>query len=162
MRRVYGLPQADLRFYLRAETAPWAHPHRFGSSFKGRTSDSHRRLRVFVAVACESHPGCASSCLRGACPLCCACKVALARVPFDLPLVYFTARAVSVRLISFASACGVCPLISFASSCLRCDCPPLCRNTCRTVPTPEPKCRKRKEEKGAHVGYIHRDFMTVH
>ena len=38
----------------------------------------------------------------------------------------------------------------------------LCRNTCRTVPTPEPKCRKRKEEKGAHVGYIHRDFMTVH
>ena len=36
-------------------------------------------------------------------------QVALARVPFDLPLVYFIARVVSVRLISFASACGVCP-----------------------------------------------------
>jgi hypothetical protein len=36
------------------------------------------------------------------------------------------------------------------------------RNTCRTVPTSEPKRRKRKEEKGAHVGYINRDFMTVH
>ena len=41
----------------------------------------------------------------------------------------------------------------------------LCRNTCRTVPPTEPKRRKRKEEKGAHVCtqmYIHRDFMTVH
>ena len=28
-------------------------------------------------------------------------QVALARVPFDLPLVYFIARAVSVRLIQF-------------------------------------------------------------
>ena len=37
-------------------------------------------------------------------------QVALARVPFDLPLVYFIARAVSVRLISFACACVVCPL----------------------------------------------------
>jgi hypothetical protein len=37
-------------------------------------------------------------------------QVALARVPFDLPLVYFTARAVSVRLISIASACDVCLL----------------------------------------------------
>jgi hypothetical protein len=27
----------------------------------------------------------------------------------------------------------------------------LCRNTCRTGPTTEPKRRKRKEEKGAHI-----------
>ena len=80
------LPQADLRFYLRAETAPWAHPHRFGSSFKGRTSDSHRRLRVFVAVVCERHPGCASTCLRCARPLLLRLQVALVCVPFDLDL----------------------------------------------------------------------------
>ena len=41
-------------------------------------------------------------------------QVALARVPFDLPLVYFTARAVSVRLISFrfcADRFCVCSLL---------------------------------------------------
>jgi hypothetical protein len=40
--------------------------------------------------------------------------LALARVPFDLPLVYFTARAVSVRLISFrfcADRFCVCSLL---------------------------------------------------
>ena len=35
-------------------------------------------------------------------------QVALARVPFDLPLVYFIARAVSVRLISVGSSCLRC------------------------------------------------------
>ena len=38
----------------------------------------------------------------------------------------------------------------------------LCRNTCRTVPPTEPKRRKRKEEKGAHVCIYIVIFTTRH